>query len=72
MIDGEPRHNVDNKLIIVETQAAVAFGSGILVVAFVVEAALPGVLCVPLATAGPAAFDKRVRSSDTRPINLPN
>lgn len=58
---------MDNKLIIVDTEAAVAFGSGKLVAAFVVELALPGVFCVPLAIDGPAAFDRRVRSSDTKP-----
>lgn len=38
---GEPLHRVDNKLIIVDTEAAVAFASGAAAVAFVVDGALP-------------------------------
>lgn len=64
---GEPLHNVDNKLIIVETDEAVAFGSGMLADAFVVDEAFPGVPCVPVATVGPAAFDNRLSNSTTRP-----
>lgn len=67
MIAGEPLQSVDNKLIIVDTEAAVALGSGILAVAFVVELGFPGVLCEPAATEGPAAFDNLLRSSLTKP-----
>lgn len=44
---GEPRHKVESRLIMVETEAAVAFGSGMLAVVFVVEEAFPGVPWVP-------------------------
>lgn len=52
---------------IVDTEAAVAFGSGRLADAFVDDEALPGVPWLPIATAGPAAFDKRFNNSVTKP-----
>lgn len=66
---GEPRHNVDKRLMIVETEAAVAFGSGMFAEALVDEDALPGVPCVPIATDGPAALDNRFNNSVTKPAN---
>lgn len=64
---GEPRHKVDNRLIMVETEAAVAFGSGTLEAVFVVDEAFPGVPCNPAAVDGPAAFDNRLNNSLTKP-----
>lgn len=54
---------------IVETEAAVAFGSGIFDELFDVAVALPGVPCVPpVAVNGPAAFDNLLNNSFTKPI----
>lgn len=41
---GEPLQSVESKLIIVDTEAAVALGSGMLAAAFVVDEGFPGVL----------------------------
>lgn len=51
----------------VDTDAAVAFGSGMFAEVFVAEDDFPGVLWVPDAIDGPAAFDKRLKSSVTKP-----
>lgn len=67
MMAGEPRHRVDKRLIMVDTEAAVALGSCMLAVALVDDEALPGVPCVPIATDGPAAFERRFNSSVTKP-----
>ena len=40
----------------VDTEAAVALGSGIFGLELAVDVALPGVPCVPVATMGPAAL----------------
>lgn len=64
---GEPRHSVDKRLMMVDTEAAVALGSGMFADALVEDDAFPGVPCVPIATAGPAAFDKRFNNSVTNP-----
>lgn len=40
---GEPRHNVDKRLMIVDTEAAVALGSGMFAEALVDDEAFPGV-----------------------------
>ena len=65
---GEPLHKVESKLIIVDTEAAVALASGTVAVAFVVDEALPDVVCVPAATAGPAALERRLSNSFTNPV----
>lgn len=52
---------------IVETEAAVALGSGMLDVLFVVVVAFPGVPWVPAAVVGPAALDNLLNSSLTSP-----
>lgn len=51
----------------VETEAAVALGSGTLEAVFVVDDAFPGVPCNPAAVDGPAAFDNRLNNSLTKP-----
>lgn len=66
---GDPRHNVESRLMIVETEAAVAFGSGLAAGVLVVAEALPGVPWLPVARAGPAAFDNLCSNSLTRPRN---
>lgn len=68
---GDPLQSVDNKLIIVDTEAAVALASGTVAVAFVVDEAFAEVVCVPVATEGPAAFDSRLSNSLTKPANDP-
>lgn len=52
---------------IVDTDAAVAFGSGIFDELFVVAVAFPGVPWLPVAIEGPAAFDNLLKSSLTNP-----
>lgn len=52
---------------IVDTEEAVALGSGIFADALVVDDALPGVPWVPVATVGPAALDNRLSNSTTSP-----
>lgn len=56
---------------IVDTEAAVALGSGRFAEAFVDDDALPGVPWLPIATAGPAAFDRRFNNSVTKPAQKP-
>lgn len=66
VIVGDPLHNVDKRLIIVDTEAAVALVSDATAVdVFVVD--FPGVLCIPPAVVGPAALDSLVKSSSTKP-----
>lgn len=66
VIVGDPLHNVDNRLIIVDTEAAVALDSDATIVfAFVVD--FPGVFCELPAVVGPAALESLVKSSSTNP-----
>lgn len=64
---GEPLQSVDRRLMIVETEAALALESGAVAPALLVDDAFPGVFCVPLAVAGPAALDNLLNSSLTNP-----
>lgn len=50
-----------------ETEAALALESGAEAAALPVEDAFPGVFCVPLAVAGPAALDSLLSNSLTKP-----
>lgn len=67
---GEPLHNVDRRLMIVDTEAAVALVSGATAVAVFVVVDFPGVFCDPPAVVGPAALESLVNSSSTNPEKL--
>lgn len=58
---------MDKRLIIVDTEAAVALVSGATAVAAFVVVDLPGVFCEPPAVIGPAALESLVNSSSTKP-----
>lgn len=70
MIVGDPLHNVDKRLIIVDTEAAVALVSGAAAVAVFAVVDFPGVFCDPPAVVGPAALESLVNSSSTNPENV--
>lgn len=70
VIVGEPLHNVDKRLMIVDTEAAVALVSGAPAVAAFAVVDFPGVFCEPPAVVGPAALESLVNSSSTNPERI--